>query len=493
MNTYIGLDLGTSVIKGLVMQADGKVLATAAKNVSFVSRKSSWVEQSPEIWWSTILEILQILSVKADMKAVCGIGISGQMHGLVTYDSHRSVLRRAIVWLDKRSQKEVETILQKFHKGKLYNITGNPLFSGFLLPSLLWIKNNEPEVYEKITIISSPKDYLAYRFTGVLRTEPTDALATAAFDYKKKEWSNTIITGLGLKKEIFPKVEATTAPYGGLTAKVAKMIGLREGIPIFGGSDQSMAAMGSGLVQKGDAMIALSTGGQFLVVDNKGLIDKKNRLHTLNHALDNIGLYMAATLSAGLSLKWFKNNILDEESVDYSEVIKNIETIPLGSGGIYFLPFLAGERTPYFNPNLKGSFIGLSVTHTKLHVMRAIMEGVAYSMKECLNVFQEMSMPLKRVVLSGGGAKNSLWREIITDVLGIPTEVITVQDHSPFGAAIFAKFAQEGFDKLPEFYKNVVKPVNFLQPHEKHTEAYNKLFQEYKKFASYMNSYYKPS
>ena len=479
---YLGIDLGTSSIKGLAMDDHGRVLASFLKETPMVSRQSDWIEQSPEFWWSSLLEIVNLLKTKIDLKKVQGIGLSGQMHGLVAYDSHFRALRRAIIWMDKRSSAEVEMILKTFGV-KFYQITGNPLFTGFLLPSLIWLKKHEPDIYKKINKISSPKDYLAYRLTNALRSEPTDALATAAFDYHQNTWSDKIINTFKLKRSLFPEIRPTLEPYGGITETIAKITGIPVKTPVFGASDQAMSALGTGLIEPGQASIAISTGGQFLVTAPQGLIDPKRRLHTLNHAFPDIGLYMAATLSAGFSLRWFKDLICEQKETGFPEFTAGLAKINPGADGLFFLPFLSGERTPYFNPALRAAFIGLSQTHKKIHLARAIIEGVSFSMRECLEVFKKLKLPVNKVILSGGGAQNPVWRQILADVLNLPMKTINIQDHSPFGAAVLAKFAQEGLEKLPAFYKKVIKPIDYLYPHEKNVQIYNQCFEQYQELA----------
>ncbi len=291
---------------------------------------------------------------------------------------------------------------------------------------------------------------------------------------------------MGITPSFFPEIIPTTDSYGAVTKHTAKITGLPVGTPVFGGSDQSMAALGNGLIEEGDAAIAISTGGQFLVIGKKGHIDPKRRLHTLNHALPNIGMYMAATLSAGFSLKWFKNEVTGFKDTPYPEFLKHINQISPGADGLFYMPYLAGERTPYFNPKLRGAFIGLSHSHTRSHLIRAVIEGVAFSIRDCFDVFEEMQLPMKRIILSGGGVKDPVWRQIITDCINRPTTIINVQDHSPFGAAILAKFAEEGFDKLPEFYRETIQTTDYLYPNEKNVKIYAKLFEQYKKHAKYL-------
>lgn len=489
MAYYLGIDLGTSVIKGLAIDDAGQILASFSKETPLISRQPGWAEQSPEFWWSSTQEIINLLATKIDLSQVKGIGLSGQMHGLVTYDHDYRILRRAIIWMDKRSDQEVEQILAKF-RNSLYRITGNPIFTGFLLPSLLWLKKHETDLFKKIAKISSPKDYLAYKLTGNLSCEPTDALATAAFDYQKNCWSQKILKLFKLKASLFPQAKPTLEPYGTITEKITKITRLPYNTLVYGASDQAMSALGTGLVQPGQASVALSTGGQFLIVAKKGIIDPRRRLHTLNHALPQVGLYMAATLSAGFSLRWFKDMVCNQPEIDFKHFTAGVHQVPMGSDGLFFLPFLNGERTPYFNTNLRGSFIGLTNRHKRQHLIRAIMEGVAFSLKECLCVFQELKLPVNKVILSGGGSQNPVWRQILTDVLNLPMKTINISDHSPFGAAILTKFAQEGIDKLPGFYKKIIHPIDYLYPNENNIRVYRTLFKQYLSLAKSADSNY---
>lgn len=490
MNIYLGLDLGTTVLKVVAINDEGDVLASTSKELTISSPKPDWAEEDPYTWWDTFVYLLRSIGNTIDMSKVKGIGLSGQMHGLVAYDTDNDIVRPAIIWADKRSSKEVDDIIAQFGKEKIYEITGNPVFTGFLLPSLLWVKRNEPHNYKRITKVTSPKDYITFKLTSVLRSEPTDALATAAFDNNTNTWSRKLIDGVGIDYTIFPEIQSTQTPYGGTTKEIEELTNIPTGTPVFGGSDQSMSAMGTGLIQEGHASIAVSTGGQCLLIAPKGFRDTKRRLHTLNHAIDNVCLYMAATLSAGLSLKWYKSQVINELDPSYDTFVAGIEKIPLGSEGLFYLPFLAGERTPYFNPNLRGAFIGLSLNHNRLHLASAIMEGVSFSIRQCIDVFKEMHLPIKEITLGGGGTKNPTWRKIITNIINMPTHLISIEDHSPYGAAIYAKFAQEGFDKLPQFYKKVIQITDKVRPMKQRVNQYEALYAEYRKFAEFLNSQY---
>lgn len=491
MNTYLGLDLGTSVLKATLIDNNGEIIGATAKEIHISSPKNGYAEESPPEWWSTFCELIRELGTHTALSRVKGVGLSGQMHGLVCYDNHLKPLHSAIIWADRRATDEVEEILEKVPSQDLYRITGNPIFTGFQLPTLLWLKKNSPDLFKKIHQISSPKDFITLQLTGNLKTEPSDALATGCFDYQKNQWSKDILQKVALEPKIFPKIIPTHSPYGKVTKETSAKTGLPQNIPVFGGSDQSMAAMGTGLIKEGQSLLAISTGGQFLTVTKKGAHDEKRRLHTLNHAIENRTIHMAATLSAGLSLKWFKTNIMQQIDTAYDTFIQGIDEIDVGSDGLTYLPFLSGERTPYFNPNIRGAFMGQTLNHNRLHLIRAIMEGVAYSFRDGLEAFNEANMKVEKIILSGGGTKNATWRQIITDVLNKPTEMINIEDHSPYGAAVYAKFAQEGFEKLPDFYEKAIVTSHKLEPSEKNVKKYDKLYGTYKKHAAYLNEFYR--
>ncbi|MCA9371645.1 xylulokinase [Candidatus Woesebacteria bacterium] len=489
MKTYLGLDLGTSVLKATVIDEKGSVLAHLAREITISQPKQNYAEESPQVWWETFKLLFTELNKTVPLCSIQGVGISGQMHGLVTLDKNKKPLRPAIIWADRRSEQEVQTILKKIPQNKMYSITGNPLFTGFMLPSLLWIQNHEKKLFRTIMHVCSPKDYIAFLLTGVLNSEPTDALATGVFDYKNNVWSQHILDHLEMPIDIFPHIIASANPYGIISSDASKETGLPENIPVFGASDQSMAALGAGLIRHGDALLAISTGGQFLVVSDDRVVDPKHRLHTLNHALTGKTIYMAATLSAGLSLKWFKTKVMNQIDSSYDHFIKEINDIPIGSDGLFFFPFLNGERTPYFNPNLRSAFIGQTLNHNNKHFIRAIMEGVAFSFREGLESFQELGIPIKNIILSGGGSKNPTWRSIVTNVLGLPTNMINIDDHSPYGAALFA-LQNTTKCRLEDIYKNVIQATNKLSPNKELHAEYNKIYYQYKKIAAYLNTFY---
>lgn len=498
MGLYLGLDLGTSWLKATIIDDSGRIVGKTAKEIHINTPKNGYAEEFPSEWWNTFCILLKKLAPQTDFSKIEAIGLSGQMHGLVCYNKQNEVLRQAVIWADKRSTSQVEQINDLIGYKRVYEITGNPIFTGFMLPSLLWLKENEPELYGQINQVSSPKDYIAYRLTGNIFCEPSDALATGCFDYSLNDWSKEILKTMKIDSRIFPQIIDTSAPYGKTTKEISELCGLPEGIPVYGGSDQSMAAMGCGLIEDGQSFLAISTGGQFLVISKDKKLDKERRLHTLNHALKDVTMNMAATLSAGLSLKWFKQSIMQQLDSSYDAFIQDIEEIPLGSDGLFYMPFLAGERTPYFNPHLKGAFIGTSLEHNRLHFIRAIMEGVAFSFRDGLETFKETGVEPKTIILSGGGTKNATWRQIITDVLNIPTQMINIEDHSPFGAAVFAKFAleekintSEGLKELQNFYKSVIKVSHKLKPSAENHKAYMQIFKTYKSHAKYLNDLYK--
>lgn len=490
---FLGLDLGTSMLKATVIHATGRILAFEAQEIPIDSPSSGWAEEDPDMWYSVFGDLLSRIHKKVSLKDIRAVGLSGQMHGLVTYRNDFKPVRPAIIWADKRSAKEVEEIKHSLSDRYIYKTTGNPLSTGFLLPSLLWIKKHEKDIYKSVAHISSPKDYISYRLTGNLRCESSDALATGCYDYLHDTWATEMLKKLTITPELFPSVISSTSPYGLITTQASQALNIPSGIPVYGGSDQSMAALGSGIVSNGQALIAISTGGQFLVCAEKGVLDKQMRLHTLNHAIPNRGLYMAATLSAGLSLKWLKNNIFQEKQASYDSYTKNIHTLPIGSNGLYYFPYICGERTPYFNPYLRGAFIGLSLEHNQNHLIRAVMEGVSFSFREGLEIFDQLHLQVSAITISGGGSKNPIWCQMTADTINKPVSTISIDDHSPYGAAVHALFSSEKYTigQMKKFYTQNISVSHTYQPNKKNVTLYNKLFRNYRLHAQYLNTQYK--
>jgi xylulokinase len=447
MDCLLGIDVGTSGAKVLLIRQDGTILDSVYREYKAEEMKANWAEQDPEVWWQTIKGLLFELRSRygTDYRNVVGIGFSGQMHGLVMVDKNWQVIRPAITWLDQRSEKEVEDIYRVIPKDEFHQTTLNRASSGFALPSLLWVKKNEPENFKKIYKIMQPKDYIRMKLIGEIATDMSDASSTVAFYTSKRRWANEIIWVLGLNRDIFPDCFEGDTIAGTVLDSVSDELGLRRGVQVvYGGGDQPMQGVGNGAVSKGLMYTNIGTSGWISIFSDKPVHDTEYRTHTLCHAIKKGWSIFGATLSSGLALSWLKNKILLME--DYAKMSSLVTDIPAGSEGVLFLPYLAGERTPHFDNDAKAVFHGLTLSHDRRHMIRAVMEGVVYSLKESFILFQDMGYQVKNVIAAGGGSRSDVWVQMQADIFGKPVKVIKVNDHACLGAAMVASVACGLFD-----------------------------------------------
>lgn len=382
-----------------------------------LSPSPGWAEQAPERWWHATCRAIGRLVATGGVKPqdVTAVGLSGQMHGLVLLDRGGSPLRPAIIWLDRRSEEECGEIEGRIGKEKLYHICGIPAATGFFGPSLLWVRRHRPADYEKAYVAVLPKDYLRFRLTGQLATDATDASGTLLFDITRRSWSREIVDALGLREDLLPPPLEPAEVAGRISGSAADETGLAAGTLVAaGGGDQAMAAVGCGIVVEGVVASTLGTGGQLTTAVSKVVVDLHCRIHTLCHATPDLWLLTGAILSAGLSLRWFHENILATEAVPggscgidpYESLSLEAEKAEPCSRGLVFLPYLSGERTPHMDPRAKGCFVGLNLSHTRAHLVRAMMEGVVFAMKDSLSIFCELGVPVHTILCSGGGARS---------------------------------------------------------------------------------------
>jgi xylulokinase len=490
MSILIGIDLGTSSVKVEAMSIEDKRVALSSNTYKINIPANGFAEQNPEDWWGAAVDAL--IKVKNGIRAakagdVKGIGLSGQMHGLVLLDKDMKVIRPAIIWCDQRSQKQVSEIYKKLGKDTFNRITLNPLNTGFLIASLLWVKENEKENYKKIHKVLMPKDYIRFRLTGNIGTDYSDASGSLAFDITKGRWSEDILNAIGIDKDIFPPCSNSFEIAGTLTASAAYAAGLKEGIPIvYGGGDQQMQALGNGLISSGMASVTIGTGGQVYTPVDAPVYDKAHRLHTFCSAMPEMWCLMGASLSAGLSLSWLSENILD--GMDFNTFNAEAEKITAGSDGVIFLPYLVGERTPHMDPNAKAMFFGLTLKHNRANLIRAVMEGVAFSLKESLDIMNQNQITIKRIVASGGGAKSKLWRQIQADIFKTEVYTTNVTEQACNGAIIAAgvavsiyKSVQEAISDLVDFDKAVTCPnPNNVSIYRDYYGIYKELYKKNK-------------
>ena len=483
MRYLLGIDLGTSSLRAMLVNEKGRVIAVAGMEYPIIMPKKDWAEQNPEHWWKaakySIHKILEQSKIKSS--EINGIGFSGQMHGMVLVDFKGRSLRNAIPWVDKRSTKECEFIKEKIGEARIYKITGIPVFPGFLLPSLLWVRKNEPQIYRKVYKVLSPKDFLRVRFTGEIFTEPTDGCATLMMDVTKRKWSQEVLTTFKVPESIMAEIIESFDIAGRVNRETAKETGLREGTPVItGGGDQAMGAIGSGLIKPGIANSTIGTGGQFITIVEKPIIDPKRRIHTFCHAFPEKWILMGAILSAGLSLRWFRDNFIQMNTGGaYEKLSREASKVPAGSEGLIFLPYLIGERTPHMDPDAKGCLFGLTLRHNRTSIARAIMEGVTYAMRESLDIFEGFGIKIEKIIASGGGGKSAVWRQIQADVYDREIFTVNQNEHSVYGAALLAGVGTGIFKNIEDACKNIKYKIANC-PSRRNIRTYDKIYKVYR-------------
>src|SRR5574344_2403224 len=429
MAYLIGVDLGTSGTKTVLFDENGNVIASKTIEYPLYTPHNGWAEQDPNDWWHAACGGMKAVMEKGGINAheVKGIGISGQMHGLVMLDKAGNVLRKSIIWCDQRTAKECVEITEKVGAKRLIEITANPALTGFTAPNIMWVKNNEPATYERCRHILLPKDYIRYKLTGEFATEVSDASGMQLLDVPGRCWSDEVIGKLGIDKSLLAKVYESPEVTGKLTRQAAELTGVAEGTPVVGGAgDNAAAAVGTGTVVDGKAFVTIGTSGVVFAHTSKLSIDPKGRVHTFCCAVPGAWHVMGVTQAAGLSLKWYRDNFCHEEmdtaagmGVDpYYLMDKQAARIPIGSGRLIYLPYLMGERTPHLDPDCRGVFFGLSAMHTRQHLLRAVMEGVTYSQRDSVEVLRGMGVQIKDMIACGGGGSSPLWRQMLADVYG---------------------------------------------------------------------------
>ena len=470
MKYFIGIDVGTSSVKSLLMGENGSVLGVAQREYDISKPYSSWAEQDIESLWRATAETLRELTSKYPCE-IAGIGYSGQMHGLVSLDTHNKPVRPAIIWADQRSGDSIAWINSRVPDYR--DITFNSLSTGFLLASLIWVRDNEPENYEKISHVMLPKDYIRFRMTGELGTEVSDASATAAFDVAKREWAWDMLAKLNLPREIFVPCRDSSDIAGKVTRACADETGLPEGVPIvYGGGDTLVQTVGNGVT---DSLISnIGTASQLLCPINSPLHDSEFRTNTFCHVANSQWLIMGANLTGGVALKWLRG-ILGLDS--YDEMTKLALEAGPGANGVIFLPYLNGERTPWNDPKARGIFFGLGLEHGRKDLIRATMEGIIFAQRESLEIFRGMGLKFDRVVVSGGGARSQAFREIIASVLNCEVVTNKVNEQGCIGAAILSAVGTGFFANINEACKQVVKFNDAVtSPNSEISKLYDDIF-----------------
>jgi xylulokinase len=436
----IGVDLGTSSTKTVLIDASGRLLASATREYAVDTPCPGWAEQNPETWLLAATETMGEALDQAHVapEEIAAIGISGQMHGTVCLDRSGDPLRPAIIWADQRSRVQVARVYRELGAERLGAWTGNPLATGFMLASWLWLRDETPEVARATAHLLLPKDYLRYRLTGELGSEPSDSSSTLLFDTARRDWSVPLQEALGVDPTLLPPIHDSAEVAGGLRAEIAALTGLRTGTPVvFGGSDQALQALGHGVVDPGIVSCTIGTGGQLFAPAATPIYDPELRLHLFCHALPNRWHLMAAILAAGLSMRWLRDNVL--EGWSYTELADVAAKVPPGSERLFFLPYLAGERTPHMDPQATGAFLGLTLRHSRAHMTRAVMEGVVFALRQGLELMlPKVGFPVERIVASGGATAHPLWLQLQADIFNRPIYRTATIEAAAIGAALLA-------------------------------------------------------
>lgn len=478
MTCLAGVDLGTSSLKVVIMDEDGVIRADISRDYQYNSPINGYAEQDIDVWWQACVHCFRSLIQQVGAVKIAGIGFSGQMHGAVFLDEHLCQVRPAILHLDARSGKQIQHMQYVLGSDVVHGILMNPLYSGFLIPSLLWVKENEPGNYSKIRHVLLPKDYLRLKLSGELNSDFSDASATLAFDIRRAAWSEEVLDALNISHRIFPRCLASDAQAGRVTSEAAAQTGLLQGTPIItGGGDQVMQSIGNGVIFPGQATINVGTSAQVSIQADRPIENPALNTNTFCSYNRDHWYTMGATMSAGLSMKWLGNLL----GTQYGQLDSSAEKIAPGAGGLLFLPYLSGERTPHLNPDISGMFWGLSINTGPAQMARAVMEGVAYSLRECIELCGSLGLSSDEYVASGGGTQSPVWLQIQADVYGVPLKVTNVKHHAGVGAAIVAGSGIKMYHSIADGCRRVVRySDNVYMPNMDNNNVYNKFYQLYR-------------
>lgn len=473
---YIGIDLGTSAVKLLLMDAGGTIKKTVSREYPLYFPHPGWSEQSPQDWWKAVVEGLKELTADCEKSSIAGIGAGGQMHGLVVLDENDEVIRPAILWNDGRTAKQTDYLNNVIGTERLSAYTSNIAFAGFTAPKLLWMKEEEPENFQRIKKIMLPKDYIAYQLSGTFCTDVSDASGMLLMDVKNKRWSREMLEICQITEEQLPQIYESYEAVGTLLPQAAKELGLSESVKIAAGAgDNAAAAVGTGTVGDARCNISVGTSGTIFISSKECKVDSHNALHAFAHA-DGTYHLMGCMLSAASCNKWWMENIL--ETTDFAGEQEAIQK--LGENRVFFLPYLMGERSPHNDSNARGTFIGITMDTTRADMTQAVLEGVAFAIRDSFEVAKSLGIRIERTKICGGGAKSPLWKKIFANVLGIPVDIIKTEEGPGYGGAILAAVACGEYESVERAAEKLVEVVDTVEPEAALTEKYEERYQKFR-------------
>lgn len=484
---YIGIDLGTSSIKALLVNAKGNILNEASRTYPLYLTKDNWSEQNPDDWYNAALEVLDEVT-KNHKDSIKAISFSGQMHGMVLLDKEDKVIRPAILWNDQRTSKEVDYLNNDIGLKKILKHTGNIAVTGFTAPKILWMYHNERDNFDKIEKIMLPKDYLIYKFSNVFATDYSDASGTLYFDVEKKEYSKEMLKILNINESQLPKAYDSFEVIGYLSDEIKASCNLTGDIKIApGGGDQAIGAVGTGVVSDGEINISLGTSGVVFAASKNYFVDEKSYMHSFAHAN---GFYhiMGVTLSAAGSLQWWRDNFYP--NIAFSEIFNDIDQTEI-EDTLLFLPYLTGERSPINDPYAQGLFVGMTMSHEKKHFSRAVIEGITYSLRQCFDLIKNLGVKANRVKVTGGGARNATWLQMIADVFNSPVETIKAQEGPAYGAAIVAMVSDNAYESVEVACEALIEADKVFKPIKENSKKYEEKYLRYLDLYPRLKTFYK--
>ncbi len=491
MAYLIGIDVGTSGTKTVLFDEEGKAIASVTEEYPLHTPHPGWTEQEPEDWWqATVNSIKGVLSKSSvspgDIK---GIGLSGQMHGSVFLDDMNQVVRPAILWNDSRTADACSEITEKIGEKRLLELASNPALTGFTAPKAVWLKNKEPENFQRTKKLVLPKDYVRFRLTGEIAMEVSDGAGTLLFNVAQRNWCNEILDELGIPPEWMPPMNESTDVCGTITSEVADLTGLKPGTPVVGGgADNACGATGTGVVVEGRVLSSLGTSGVVLAPSQTCQTDPEGRVHTFCHSVPNRWYLMGVVLSAGMSLRWYRDVVADSERAEgdqsgrdpYDILTLLADQAPVGSEGLIFLPYLTGERTPHKDPYARGGFIGLTIRHQRSHLIRAVLEGITFAMRDSLEIIRSLGVDIQEIRATGGGAKSTFWKQMQADIYGCEIATISSDQGPAFGAAIMAGVGTGVYASIPEACDAIISVVERTEPNMARMKEYNDYYEVYR-------------
>lgn len=496
MGIYLlGIDVGTGGTRALILDERGAVVSSATEDHQpFASPQIGWAEQNPDDWWRAcgiaVRRALAQAKLHKEKDQISCVGLSGQMHGAVLLDEQDRVVRPALIWCDVRTEKQCRELTAQVGADKLIQLTCNPALTNFTLTKCLWVRENEPENWRRVRSVMLPKDYVRFRLTGERATDVADASGTLLLDVANRRWSKALLNLVQMDESLLPRLYESPEICGQISNAGAEATGLKEGTPVVAGAgDQAAGAIGMGIVSPGAVSATIGTSGVVLAATDRPALDSQGRVHTFCHAVPGRWIAMGVTQAAGLSLRWFRDQFgSGNRQQSYESLTAEAAKAPPGCDGLLWAPYLMGERTPYLDPAARGMLVGLTASHTRAHVIRAILEGVAFSLRDTFTIFREMEVPVTRIRLGGGGARSPLWRQIQADIYGQPVETVAAEEGAAHGAAILAGIGAKIWPSVDEACQSVVRAVERISPDPKNSLASQKSYAVYRRIYPAMKS-----